>query len=169
MRKRSERFPVFSLRVHRQRHIARSLPRLASHAQYSAIVETSVKHIISGEMAGAKVTRNPSPYRPLPFHLLRLGQSISAIIVSSVVCFFVYYLLREHYKLPWTFIFVRPSLPPPSSHKSCMILKASLISSSPPPSPPSSPSSSPAPSTSSVPFHRNTTSSTTPPSPCSGS
>ncbi|KAL8965569.1 MAG: hypothetical protein Q9197_006455 [Variospora fuerteventurae] len=57
-------------------------------------------------MAGAKVTRNPSPYRPLPFHLLRLGQSISAIIVSSVVCFFVYYLLREYYKLPWTFIFL---------------------------------------------------------------
>ncbi|KAL8650688.1 MAG: hypothetical protein Q9210_003681 [Variospora velana] len=57
-------------------------------------------------MAGAKVTRNPSPYRPLPFHLLRLGQSISAIVVSSVVCFFVYYLLHEHYKLPWTFIFL---------------------------------------------------------------
>ncbi|KAI4097884.1 MAG: hypothetical protein LQ348_000995 [Seirophora lacunosa] len=57
-------------------------------------------------MAGSKVTRNPSPYRPLSFHLLRLGQSVSAIIVSSVLSFFVYYLLHERYKLPWTFIFL---------------------------------------------------------------
>ncbi|KAL8738295.1 MAG: hypothetical protein Q9181_000884 [Wetmoreana brouardii] len=57
-------------------------------------------------MAGVKITRNPSPYNPLSFHLLRLGQFISAIIVSSVICFFVHYLLLEHYKLPWTFIFL---------------------------------------------------------------
>lgn len=58
-------------------------------------------------MAGPRITRNPSPYDPLSFHLLRLGQLVSAIIVSSVVAFFVYYLVHEHYKLPWTFIFVR--------------------------------------------------------------
>ncbi|CAO1597223.1 hypothetical protein XANCAGTX0491_001043 [Xanthoria calcicola] len=57
-------------------------------------------------MAGTRVTRNPSAYAPLPFHLLRLGQFISAAIVTSVVCYFVYFLVHEHYKLPWTFIFL---------------------------------------------------------------
>ncbi|KAL8905053.1 MAG: hypothetical protein Q9207_002868 [Kuettlingeria erythrocarpa] len=57
-------------------------------------------------MAGPRITRNPSPYDPLSFHFLRLGQLVSAIIVSSVVAFFVYYLVHEHYKLPWTFIFL---------------------------------------------------------------
>ncbi|KAL8771842.1 MAG: hypothetical protein Q9209_002780 [Squamulea sp. 1 TL-2023] len=57
-------------------------------------------------MAGPKVTRNPSPYAPLPFHLLRLAQWISAAIVTSVVWYFVYFLLHEHYQLPWTFIFL---------------------------------------------------------------
>ncbi|KAI4156435.1 MAG: hypothetical protein L6R39_001106 [Caloplaca ligustica] len=52
------------------------------------------------------ITRNPSPYNPRSFHLLRLAQLTSAIIVSSVVCFFVHYLLLEHYKLPWTFVFL---------------------------------------------------------------
>ncbi|KAL8688686.1 MAG: hypothetical protein Q9218_005470 [Villophora microphyllina] len=57
-------------------------------------------------MPGAKIIQNPSPYDPLSFHLLRLGQFISAAIVSSVVCFFTHYLLVEHHKLPWTFIFL---------------------------------------------------------------
>ncbi|KAL9598503.1 MAG: hypothetical protein Q9219_004476 [cf. Caloplaca sp. 3 TL-2023] len=57
-------------------------------------------------MAGPRITRNPSPYSPLPFHLFRLGQLISALIVSSVVSYFVHFLLLEHYKLPWTFIFL---------------------------------------------------------------
>ncbi|KAL8646322.1 MAG: hypothetical protein Q9226_006909 [Calogaya cf. arnoldii] len=57
-------------------------------------------------MAGTKVTRNPSPYAPLPFHLLRLCQLTSAAIVTSVVCYFVYFLVHEHYTLPWTFIFL---------------------------------------------------------------
>ncbi|KAL8762090.1 MAG: hypothetical protein Q9184_001862 [Pyrenodesmia sp. 2 TL-2023] len=57
-------------------------------------------------MAGPRITRNPSPYDPLSFHIVRLGQLISAIIVSSVVVFFVYYLVHEHYRLPWTFIFL---------------------------------------------------------------
>ncbi|KAL8715929.1 MAG: hypothetical protein Q9220_000596 [cf. Caloplaca sp. 1 TL-2023] len=58
-------------------------------------------------MAGTRrITRNPSPYNPLPFHLLRLGQLISAAFVSSVVTYFVHYLLHEHYKLPWTFLFL---------------------------------------------------------------
>ncbi|KAL9000674.1 MAG: hypothetical protein Q9169_000710 [Polycauliona sp. 2 TL-2023] len=57
-------------------------------------------------MTGARVTRNPSAYAPLPFHLLRLCQLVSAAIVTSVVCYFVYFLIHEHYKLPWTFIFL---------------------------------------------------------------
>ncbi|KAL9002939.1 MAG: hypothetical protein Q9188_004158 [Gyalolechia gomerana] len=57
-------------------------------------------------MAFSRIIRNPSPYNPLPFHLLRLGQLISALIVSGVVSYFVHFLLLEHYKLPWTFIFL---------------------------------------------------------------
>lgn len=68
------------------------------------------------KMAGTKLTRNPSAYAPLPFHLLRLGQFISAAIVTSVVCYFVYFLVHEHYKLPWTFIFVR-GFPTPRAHQ----------------------------------------------------
>ncbi|KAL8922405.1 MAG: hypothetical protein Q9172_003561 [Xanthocarpia lactea] len=60
----------------------------------------------SGKTAVVRGIRNPSPYAPLPFHLLRLCQFISAVIVTSVVWYFVYFLVREHYKLPWTFIFL---------------------------------------------------------------
>ena len=55
-----------------------------------------------------KISAKPSPYSPLPFHALRLFQFVSAIITSSILCFFVYYLRDEKPPLPvpWTFIFV---------------------------------------------------------------
>ncbi|KAI4188365.1 MAG: hypothetical protein L6R41_002196 [Letrouitia leprolyta] len=40
-------------------------------------------------MAASRILRNPSPYSPLPFHLLRFGQLISALIVSAVVSYFL--------------------------------------------------------------------------------
>ncbi|KAI4101894.1 MAG: hypothetical protein L6R37_004715 [Teloschistes peruensis] len=57
-------------------------------------------------MPAAKITQNPSPYNALSFHLLRLAQFISAVIVTSVVGFFTHYLRVEHYPLPWTFTFL---------------------------------------------------------------
>ncbi|KAL8736685.1 MAG: hypothetical protein Q9166_000051 [cf. Caloplaca sp. 2 TL-2023] len=57
-------------------------------------------------MAGPRITLNPSPYPPLCFHLLRLFQFVSSVIVTSVVWYFVYFLFHEHYRLPWTFIFL---------------------------------------------------------------
>ncbi|KAL8701790.1 MAG: hypothetical protein Q9224_000337 [Gallowayella concinna] len=56
-------------------------------------------------MAGPKVIRNPSAYAPVPFHLLRFCQLISAAVVTSIAGYFVHVLLHEHYKVPWRFIF----------------------------------------------------------------
>ncbi|KAL8853941.1 MAG: hypothetical protein Q9221_001249 [Calogaya cf. arnoldii] len=82
-------------------------------------------------MASIKITRNPSPYAPLPFHLLRLCQLISAAIVTSVVWYFVYFLVHEHYTLPWTFIFVRSSsFPTLLKHTSTDHLRQLLTASS---------------------------------------
>ncbi|KAL8941511.1 MAG: hypothetical protein Q9216_002193 [Gyalolechia sp. 2 TL-2023] len=83
-------------------------------------------------MAASRTIRNPSPYIPLPFHLLRLGQLISALIVTGVVSYFVHFLLLEHYQLPWTFIFVsNPSSSPSLQDGMCspppQLLTASVL------------------------------------------
>jgi hypothetical protein len=46
----------------------------------------------------------PSHYPRLIFHTLRCAQLLSAIVVSGIMCYFMYYLHREHYLIPWTFI-----------------------------------------------------------------
>lgn len=67
------------------------------------------------ELPRERVSKKPSSYPTLAFHLLRLGQLLSSIIVSSVLIFFVHHLHKEEYYIPWTFILVRdiPSLTPP--------------------------------------------------------
>lgn len=47
----------------------------------------------------------PSPYRQrFLFHGLRSAQLIASIIVSGIMCYFMYYLRLEHFSIPWTFI-----------------------------------------------------------------
>ncbi|KAG9248197.1 hypothetical protein BJ878DRAFT_538608 [Calycina marina] len=46
----------------------------------------------------------PSPYPRIPFHALRAGQLLSSIVVSGIMGYFMYYLRKEHYSVPWTFI-----------------------------------------------------------------
>ena len=58
-------------------------------------------------MAKAKISRPPSEYPPLAFHLIRLAQFLSSVIVSSVLAYFIHFLLIETYTIPWTFILVR--------------------------------------------------------------
>jgi len=66
---------------------------------------------------GRSTSRKPSAYPPLPFHLLRLGQLVSSIIVGSVLVFFVHHIRDEGFSVPWTFLLVRlclfPLLPRP--------------------------------------------------------
>ncbi|CAF9902911.1 MAG: hypothetical protein ALECFALPRED_000066 [Alectoria fallacina] len=56
------------------------------------------------ELPRDRVSKKPSPYPTLAFHLLRLGQLLSSIIVSSVLIFFIHHLRKENYYIPWTFI-----------------------------------------------------------------
>ena len=64
------------------------------------------------ELPTERVSRKPSPYPTLAFHLLRLSQLLSSIIVSSVLIFFIHHLHIEKYYIPWTFILVRDIHPP---------------------------------------------------------
>ena len=56
--------------------------------------------------AGAKVSKQPSHYPPLAFHLVRLAQLLSCVIVASILLFFIHHLEIEHYNIPWTFLLV---------------------------------------------------------------
>lgn len=55
-------------------------------------------------MARDRFSKQPSHYPPLAFHLLRLGQLLSTIVVSSVLVFFCHHLHAEGIYVPWTFI-----------------------------------------------------------------
>ncbi|KAH6683467.1 hypothetical protein B0J14DRAFT_468056 [Halenospora varia] len=46
----------------------------------------------------------PSDYPRIPFHLLRTAQLLSSATVSAIMGYFMYFLKKEHYNLPWTFI-----------------------------------------------------------------
>jgi len=46
----------------------------------------------------------PSPYPRIPFHALRCLQLLSSIVVSGIMAYFMYYLHKEGYTIPWTFI-----------------------------------------------------------------
>jgi len=46
----------------------------------------------------------PTHYPFVPFHLLRSAQLVSALIVASIMLYFLWHLTHDHYRLPWTFI-----------------------------------------------------------------
>lgn len=58
------------------------------------------------EGKGRAISKKPSQYPPLAFHLIRLGQWLSSLIVALVLIFFVYHLHKEGYGTPWTFLLV---------------------------------------------------------------
>lgn len=60
----------------------------------------------------SRISKQPSFYPPLAFHILRLGQLLSSLIVTIVLSFFVHHLKVERYSIPWTFLLVR-NLPRP--------------------------------------------------------
>ncbi len=66
---------------------------------------------MKGNMNRSRISKQPSHYPPLPFHLLRLGQLLSSLIAASVLSFFVHHLEKEGYYIPWTFLLVRIALP----------------------------------------------------------
>lgn len=72
----------------------------------------------------------PSPYPRILFHALRSAQLLSSIVVSGIMCYFMYYLRKyswevsyleesdskyhvdkEHFSIPWTFIVVSAHTP----------------------------------------------------------
>ncbi|MCJ1229155.1 hypothetical protein MMC12_005820 [Toensbergia leucococca] len=55
-------------------------------------------------MGKSRISKQPSHYPPLAFHLIRLGQILSSIVVASVLFFFIHHLEIEHYNIPWTFL-----------------------------------------------------------------
>lgn len=57
-------------------------------------------------MARDKFSKQPSSYPLLAFHLLRLCQVVSSLIVAGVLAFFCYHLRDEGIGIPWTFIVV---------------------------------------------------------------
>ena len=57
-------------------------------------------------MARARLSKPPSPYPRIPFHLIRLTQLLSSIIVASILSYFIHHLSIELYSIPWTFILV---------------------------------------------------------------
>ena len=64
-----------------------------------------------GIMGKSRISKQPSHYPPLAFHLIRLGQILSSIVVASVLFFFIHHLEIEHYNIPWTFLLVRAPIP----------------------------------------------------------
>jgi len=46
----------------------------------------------------------PSPYPRFLFHGLRSAQLIGSVVVSGIMCYFIYYLRKEDFAIPWTFI-----------------------------------------------------------------
>jgi len=58
------------------------------------------------------ISKKPSQYPALVFHLLRFFQWTSSLIVAIVLIFFVHHLRKEHYYIPWTFFVVRFPLTP---------------------------------------------------------
>lgn len=76
--------------------------------------------------------RKPSEYPALPFHLIRLTQLISSLIVASVLIFFVDQLHRSSFYIPWTFLLVSP---PPTFqiHKPLSLTQSTTASNRLPP------------------------------------
>ncbi|KAF2772429.1 hypothetical protein EJ03DRAFT_204039 [Teratosphaeria nubilosa] len=48
----------------------------------------------------------PSSYPRVPFHVLRTSQLIASLIVGAIMCFFIWHLTHDHWRTPWTFIWL---------------------------------------------------------------
>jgi len=57
-------------------------------------------------MAKAKMKKQPSHYPFIPFHIIRIAQLISSLVVSAIQLYFVYHLKHDHYSIPWTFLVI---------------------------------------------------------------
>ena len=57
-----------------------------------------------------RASRKPSPY-PVLYHILHIAQLLCALIVASVLTFFIDHLRDEGFKVPWTFSLVKPHNP----------------------------------------------------------
>jgi len=67
-------------------------------------------------MARSKVKKQPSHYPVIPFHLIRLTQLLSSLVVSAIMFYFIHHLTHGDYKIPWTFLFVRAHSYPSPPH-----------------------------------------------------
>jgi len=48
----------------------------------------------------------PSHYPRVPFHGIRFFQLISSLIVGAIMLFFIWHLTHDHWRTPWTFIWL---------------------------------------------------------------
>jgi hypothetical protein len=48
----------------------------------------------------------PTHYPRLPFHIIRIIQLLSSMVVASIMFYFISELARDRFKLPWTFVLV---------------------------------------------------------------
>jgi len=103
-------------------HIAESQPQRTSIAEPSTptlVIQISRLRIQLDRdsfrdldiMAKGKVKKQPSHYPVLPFHLIRLAQLLSSMVVSGIMFYFIYHLTHGSYKVPWTFLLVNSLLP----------------------------------------------------------
>lgn len=60
------------------------------------------------DTASLKTKMKPSSYSAKSFHGVRTVAAVSSIIVTSILVFFCLELKNEGYKIPWTFLIVRP-------------------------------------------------------------
>lgn len=55
---------------------------------------------------GARNRTQPSYYSPFPFHFIRVSSYISSLVVAAVMFYFMYHLWHDHFRIPWTFLFL---------------------------------------------------------------
>lgn len=66
--------------------------------------------ILEAAMARSKVSKQPSHYWGMPFHIIRFLQFCPAFVVAIITIFFVFNLQKDHFSVPWTFVIVRAPL-----------------------------------------------------------
>jgi cytochrome bd-type quinol oxidase subunit 1 len=57
-------------------------------------------------MAKQKVRKAPTQYPFLAFHAVRVAQLAAALIVLSIMAYFIYNLVHDHWRIPKTFAIV---------------------------------------------------------------
>src|SRR5450432_1237000 len=61
-------------------------------------------------MSDTKIRSKPSHYPFFAFHFIRTCSLVCSTIVSAILLYFGYWLKHDNYKIPWTFLIVRPRL-----------------------------------------------------------